>query len=158
MPGEQRAVTMRFLAQPGDVNFGGKVHGGMVMKWIDQAGYACAVGWSGRYCVTVAVGGIEFHTPVMIGDLVEVTAKLIATGTSSMRLAVDVQARDLKGGSARVTTNCLIMFVALDDAGHPTPVPSWVPQTEDDRHLADYASRLVGVSRAMEGKDPPHHT
>lgn len=155
MAGQQREVTMRFLAQPGDVNFGGKVHGGMVMKWIDQAGYACAVGWSGRYCVTVAVGGIEFHTPVMIGDLVEVTAKLIATGTSSMRFAVDVRARDLKGGATRVTTNCLIMFVALDEHGHPTPVPPWLPQTDDDRHLAEYASRLVGVSRAMEGKDPP---
>ncbi len=47
MAGQQREVTFRFLAEPTDVNFGGKVHGGMVMKWIDQAGYACAVGWSG---------------------------------------------------------------------------------------------------------------
>jgi acyl-CoA hydrolase len=48
-----RSITLRFLAEPTDVNFGGKVHGGAVMKWIDQAGYACAVGWSGYYCVTV---------------------------------------------------------------------------------------------------------
>ena len=47
---------MRFLAEPTDVNYGGKVHGGVVMKWIDQAGYAAAVGWSGTYSVTVAVG------------------------------------------------------------------------------------------------------
>src|SRR4051812_228729 len=58
MAGQQREVTFRFLTEPTDVNFGGKVHGGMVMKWIDQAGYAAAVGWSGRYCVTVAVGGV----------------------------------------------------------------------------------------------------
>ena len=49
MPGQQHEVTFRFLAQPTDVNFGGKVHGGMAMKWIDQAGYACVVGWSGMY-------------------------------------------------------------------------------------------------------------
>ena len=55
--GSQREITMRFLAEPMDVNFGGKVHGGAVMKWIDQAGYACAVGWSGLYCVTLYVGG-----------------------------------------------------------------------------------------------------
>ena len=55
-----REITLRFLAEPGDVNFGGKVHGGAVMKWIDQAGYACAVSWSGYYCVTVSVGGIRF--------------------------------------------------------------------------------------------------
>ena len=60
MSGQQHALSMRFLAEPTDVNFGGKVHGGIVMKWIDQAGYAAAVGWSGKYSVTVAVGGIRF--------------------------------------------------------------------------------------------------
>jgi len=49
----KRAVEFRFLAEPTHVNFGGKVHGGMVMKWIDQVAYACAAGWSGLYCVTV---------------------------------------------------------------------------------------------------------
>lgn len=44
-----RELTLQFLAEPADVNFGGKVHGGMVMKWIDQAGYACAAGWCGGY-------------------------------------------------------------------------------------------------------------
>ena len=84
MPGQQREVEFRFLAEPSDVNFGGKVHGGMVMKWIDQAGYAGAVGWSGQYCVTVAVGGIQFVAPILIGDLVTVRCKLIRTGNSSM--------------------------------------------------------------------------
>ena len=63
MPGQQHEVTFRFLAQPTDVNFGGKVHGGMAMKWIDQAGYACAVGWSSAYCVTASVSGIRFVAP-----------------------------------------------------------------------------------------------
>ena len=88
----QRELTLRFLAQPTDVNFGGKVHGGSVMKWIDQAGYACAVGWSGRYCVTVYVGGIRFYKPVLLGSLVEVHARVIYTGKTSMHVAVDVNA------------------------------------------------------------------
>ena len=75
---------MRFLAEPTDVNFGGKAHGGAVTKWIDQAGYACAVGWSGQYCVTVYIGAIRFHKPVLIGNVVEVSAKLIYTGRTSM--------------------------------------------------------------------------
>jgi acyl-CoA hydrolase len=66
----EREVTLRFLAEPTDVNFGGKVHGGAVMKWIDQAAYACAAGWSGQYCVTLYVGGIRFYQPVLIGSLV----------------------------------------------------------------------------------------
>ncbi len=79
MSGQQHEVTFRFLAQPTDVNFGGKVHGGMAMKWIDQAGYACAVGWSGAYCVTASVSGIQFVAPILIGDLVTVRARLIHT-------------------------------------------------------------------------------
>ena len=66
------SITLRFLAEPGSVNFGGKVHGGTVMKWIDEAGYACATRWAKRYCVTVSVGSIRFQKPIMIGDLVEV--------------------------------------------------------------------------------------
>lgn len=153
MPGQQRQITTRFLAEPTDVNFGGKVHGGMVMKWIDQAAYACAVGWSGAYCVTVAVGGIQFVEPILIGDLVSVECKLIHTGTSSMHFTVDVRARNLESQKIRLATSCVIMFVALDSPdGKPTPVPAWRPQSDEDRRLADYATRLVDISKAMEAQ------
>ena len=153
MPGQQREVVFRFLTEPTDVNFGGKVHGGMVMKWIDQAGYACAVGWSGRYCVTVAVGGIQFVQPILIGDLVTVRAKLILTGTSSMHLAVDVLACDLKDQDERLATSCVIVFVALDSPdGKPTAVPAWQPDSDEDRQLADFAQRMLGLSKAMESQ------
>src|SRR6478735_1707927 len=128
MPGQQRETTFRFLAQPADVNFGGKVHGGMVMKWIDQAGYAAAVGWSGQYCVTVAVGGIQFVKPILIGDIVVVRCKLIRTGSSSMHFALD----------------------APD--GRPAPVPPWVPQTDDDRILASYAEKIIAMSREQQAE------
>ncbi|MGN6225863.1 acyl-CoA thioesterase [Dyella sp. KULCS107] len=151
MPGQQNEVTFRFLAEPTDVNFGGKVHGGMVMKWIDQAGYACAVGWSGAYCVTASVSGIQFVKPILIGDLVTVKARLIHTGTSSMHLAVDVQASDLRSGEPRLATSCVMVFVALDSPeGKPTPVPTWVPRNDDDVRLQEYARRLMDMSKAME--------
>ena len=75
----RHTVNLRFMAEPSDVNFGGKVHGGSVMKWIDQAGYACAAGWCGGYAVTVYVGGIRFLRPIQIGQLVEVHAHLFTT-------------------------------------------------------------------------------
>src|ERR1041385_6325624 len=115
--GEAREVTLRFLAEPTEVNFGGKVHGGTVMKWIDHAGYACAVGWSGQYCVTAYVGGIRFHKPVLIGSLVQVRARLIYTGRTSMHVAVDVSAGDPKFGQYVKTTHCIIIFVAVDAQG-----------------------------------------
>ena len=151
MPGQQSEVTFRFLAEPTDVNFGGKVHGGMVMKWIDQAGYACAVGWSGAYCVTASVSGIQFVKPILIGDLVTVKARLIHTGTSSMHLAVDVQASDLRSGEPRLATSCVMVFVALDRPdGKPTPVSTWVPRNDEDARLQEYARRLMEMSKAME--------
>lgn len=74
------------------MKFGGKVHGGAVMKWIDLAAYACATGWSGKYFITAYAGGIRFVHPIHVGNLVEVTGKVIYTGTSSMNIAIDVQA------------------------------------------------------------------
>lgn len=151
MSGQQPEVTFRFLAQPTDVNFGGKVHGGMAMKWIDQAGYACAVGWSGAYCVTASVSGIRFVAPILIGDLVTVRAKLIYTGRSSMHMAVDVLARDLRKDEQRLATSCVMVFVALDSPdGKPTPVPPWEPRDENERRLQSSAKQLLEFSRGME--------
>ena len=151
MSGKQRELNLRFLAEPTDVNYGGKVHGGIVMKWIDQAGYAAAVGWSGRYSVTVAVGGIRFVAPIRTSDLVTITAKLVYTGSSSMHFAVDVNARDPMGGNDRLCTHCVIVFVALDGVdGKPTPVPPLTQETEEDRRLADYALKVMELSKGIE--------
>ncbi len=151
MSGQQRELTLRFLAEPTDVNFGGKVHGGIVMKWIDQAGYAAAVGWSGKYCVTVAVGGIRFVAPLRISDLVTVSAQLVYTGTTSMHFSVDVSARDPMGVEERLCTHCVMVFVALDDVeGAPTPVPAWEPQTDEDQRLSEYANQVMALSKGIE--------
>lgn len=152
MSGQQRELVFRFLASPTDVNYGGKVHGGVVMKWIDQAGYAAAVGWSGRYCVTVAVGGIRFVAPIRTSDLVTVTTTLVHTGTSSMHFSVEVSSRDpMQEGSARLCTHCVIVFVALDGVeGKPTPVPNWEPKNDEDRRLAEYATKVMELSKGIE--------
>ncbi len=151
MSGRQRELTLRFLAEPADVNYGGKVHGGVVMKWIDQAGYAAAVGWSGRYSVTVAVGGIRFVAPIGTSDLVTIKATLVYTGTSSMHFAVDVRARDpMSEDAGRLCTHCVIVFVALDDAGKPVEVPTWEPVREEDRRLSEYATQVMALSKDIE--------
>ena len=155
MEQREREVTLRFLAEPTDVNFGGKVHGGAVMKWIDQAGYACAVGWSRQYCVTLYVGGIRFYKPVHIGNVVEVHAKLIYTGRTSMHIAVDVSAGDPKDGRYAQTTHCIIVFVALDGQGRPIEVECWKPQTEEDVALEQYAKNLMKLRKGIEEKTSP---
>lgn len=149
MEGGQRDVTLRFLAEPGDVNFGGKVHGGAVMKWIDLAAYACSAGWSAKYCITAYAGGIRFVAPIHVGNLVEVSAKVIYTGSSSMHIAIDVQASDPKTLERRLTTHCIVIMVAVDEDGKPTQVPEWVPQTEEDKMLRDSAIKLMNMRKEI---------
>lgn len=157
MAGQQREISLRFLAEPTDVNFGGKVHGGTVMRWIDQAGYAAAVGWSGKYCVTAAVGGIRFMQPVLIGDLVSVTATLIRTGNSSLHVAVNVISRNLQTSEEMLTTHCVIVFVAVDpDSGKPVAVPTWTPITDQDCELAAYALRIKELSSHVDFEAARH--
>ncbi|WP_260261105.1 acyl-CoA thioesterase [Vibrio intestinalis] len=145
----QREITLRFLAEPSDVNFGGKVHGGAAMKWIDLAAYACAAGWSGKYCITAYAGGIRFVAPIHVGNLVEVSAKVIYTGSSSMHIAIDVQASDPKELKNRLTTHCIVIMVAVDEEGKPTKVPEWIPQSDEDIELKQSAIRLMNMRKQI---------
>lgn len=147
-----RAVTLRFLAEPGHVNFGGKVHGGALMKWIDQAGYTCAAGWTGKYCVTVYLGGLHFLRPILVGQLVELRALVIQTGRTSLHVAVDIYAGDPKGIETFRVGHCVIVFVALDETGRPGSVPAWHPVTEVDRALEEYAVRLTELRKQMDAE------
>ncbi|BCK26547.1 TPA: acyl-CoA thioesterase [Vibrio cholerae] len=156
MSSGKREITLRFLAEPGDVNFGGKVHGGAVMKWIDLAAYACAAAWSGKYCITAYAGGIRFVAPIHVGNLVEVNAKVIYTGKTSMHIAIDVQASDPKFLKNHLTTHCIVIMVAVDEAGKPSPVPEWIPQTQEDQELRSSAIRLMNM-RTEIGEEMEAH-
>lgn len=140
---QQRKIKFSFLAEPVDVNFGGKVHGGAAMKWIDQVAYACACAWSGEYSITIYVGGIRFLAPIKIGELVELEAKVIYTGKTSMHIAVDVYAKQIKAAKRSKTTHCIIVFVAVDHDNKPVEVPKWTPKTDEDITLEKYAIKLM---------------
>jgi len=152
----QHEITFRFLAEPEHVNFGGKVHGGMVMKWIDQVAYSCAANWSGHYSVTVYVGGIRFFHPIDIGDMVELTAKIIYTGTTSMHISVDVYSTKFNGKEREKNTHCVIVFVALDKKQQPTAVPKWIPKTAQEKEMEKYALSLMDSRKDIEEKMKPH--
>lgn len=145
----QRNITLRFLAEPQDVNFGGKVHGGAVMKWIDLAAYACAAGWSGRYCVTAYAGGIRFVAPIHVGSLVEVEAKVIYTGKSSMHIALEVNACDPKSLNRRLTTHCIVIMVAVDQNGQPERIPQWIPKSDADKKQHETAVNLMEIRKKI---------
>lgn len=149
-PSADSDITLRFLAEPSDVNFGGNVHGGTVMKWIDHAGYTCAANWSSSYCVTVYVGGIRFLKPISVGDLVELKAELMHTGRTSMHISVSVHARNPRNPETRFTTHCILVFVALDEHSEPAAVPAFTPETEHGRKLDAYAQRMIELRAQLQ--------
>jgi len=148
-------LTFRFLAEPTDVNFGGKVHGGAVMKWIDQAGYASAVNWCGGYAVTIYVGGIRFYNPIHIGYLVEIRTRIIYTAKTSMHIAVDVYSKALEANDFIHNTHCVIIFVALDAEGKTKPVPAFIPQTDEEKRMEIYAKKLMELRQGIEKEMQP---
>jgi len=135
-------VSFQFISEPTDINFGGKVHGGAVMKWIDQTAYTCARTWAETYCVTVYVGGIRFMRPINIGDVVKINAYVIHTGNTSVHIAVDVYGRDIASDDFEKKTHCVIVFVSVDGQGTPQTVKHWEPKTEREHKLEDYAIKL----------------
>ncbi len=149
-------IELQFLSEPSDVNFGGKVHGGMMMKWIDQAAYACAVQWSESYCVTVYVGGIRFYHPVHIGHLVKMEARIIYTGKTSMHIAVDAFSKPVGKENFVKNTHCVIVFVALDSENKPKEVPPFVPTTEKELAMNNYALKLMDLRKGIEEEMRPY--
>jgi len=149
--GHDDRIVLRFLATPSDAATGGRsVAAGSVMEWIDKAGYACAVGWAGAYCVTAYVGNVHHRHPIPSGSLVEVQARIIHTGRTSMHVVVTVSSADVATRAYDPATTCLLIFVAKDADGRPTPVPAWEPATAADRALA--ASALARIPARDEIK------
>jgi len=146
----ENKITFQFISEPTNVNFEGKVHGGIVMKWIDQAAYTCARNWSQTYCVTAFVSGIRFYSPINIGDLVKIDAYLIYTGNTSMHIAVDVYSKDIGENLFIKKTHCVLVFVAVDKNGKPTSVRKWTPITEQEKLMEKYAIKLKKIHEEID--------
>ncbi len=121
------------LMQPADANFMGNIHGGFIMKLIDEAAGACAYRFCRSRVVTAAIDRIDFHFPVRIGDLVRFWANVNYAGRTSMEVGVRVEAEDLASGVVTHTNSAYLVFVALGDDDRPAAVPPLTPQTEEQR-------------------------
>ncbi|GAA1975799.1 acyl-CoA thioesterase [Microbacterium pumilum] len=138
--GRDDRITMRFMSTPGDTAAGGRsVAAGSVMEWIDKAGYACAVGWAGAYCVTAYVGNVRHRRPIAPGSLIEVQARIVLTGRTSMHVVVTVSSSEVSERSYSPATTCVLVFVAKGADGRPAAVPEWQPQSRADRKLTEAA-------------------
>jgi 4-hydroxybenzoyl-CoA thioesterase len=132
------------------------VAAGRILEWIDRAGYVCAVGWSGTYCVTAYVGNLHVVETIQPGELVEIDSRIIHTGRTSMQILVEVRSSGIEEQTFTPAMNCILVFVAVDKEGRPTPVRQWTPAREVDRILqGDALARVAvrqGIRRAMDAE------
>src|SRR4051812_4753931 len=135
---DRHRLSMTILMTPDMSNFAGNVHGGILLKFLDQVAYTCATRYARAYAVTLSVDQVVFREPVHVGELVTFAASVNFTGTTSMEVGIRVTTEDLVARSVRHTNSCYFTMVAVGSDGRPVPVPPLVPVTADQerRHAA----------------------
>ncbi|MCM2129489.1 acyl-CoA thioesterase [Larsenimonas rhizosphaerae] len=143
-------TTMTVLMTPDMANFSGKVHGGALLKLLDQVAYACASRWAGTYVVTLSVDQVMFRQPVHVGELVTFLGAINYTGRSSMEVGIKVIAEDIHQGVVRHTNSCYFTMVAVDDNGRSLQVPAIEPEDDVARQRYDSAIKRRELRKEMD--------
>ncbi|MEC9360019.1 MAG: acyl-CoA thioesterase [Pseudomonadota bacterium] len=143
-------LSMTVLMTPDMANFSGNVHGGTILKLLDEVAYACASRYAGSYVVTMAVDQVTFRQPIHVGELVNFMASVNLTGRSSMEVGIKVIAEDTRSRTVRHTNSCYFTMVALDDERQPCAVPPYEPETPDEKRWCDAARRRRALRQELE--------
>lgn len=144
---------MTVLMTPDMANFAGNVHGGTLLKLLDQVAYTCASRYAGHYAVTLSVDRVVFREPVHVGELVTFLASVNYTGRTSMEIGIRVTTEDLLTNTVRHTNSSYFTMVALDDHRRPVRVPEWQPRTDEQRRRHRAAAKRRELRREMEARE-----
>jgi uncharacterized protein (TIGR00369 family) len=135
-------VTLSQLMHPEHANLLGNVHGGWIMKLVDEAGALACMRHAQKKVVTVAIDSMTFREPIRIGDLIILNAEVSYAGRTSMEAEVQVLAENPVTGERTHTNTAYLVYVALDDEGKPSPVPPLKPETQEEkRKMTDALER-----------------
>src|SRR6187431_1620495 len=146
-------LTMTVLMTPDMANFAGNVHGGTILKFLDQVAYACASRYAGRYVVTLSVDQVMFRQPIHVGELVTFLAAVNHTGVSSMEVGIKVLAENIRTHETCHVNSCFFTMVGVDDARTPVPVAPLEPGTADERRR--FAAAIVRKRLRQDVQTPP---
>jgi uncharacterized protein (TIGR00369 family) len=137
-------TTITELMIPSYANFGGKIHGGILLSLMDKVAYVCAAKHAGTYVVTVSVDNVEFRQPVEVGEVVSLHASVNYVGKSSLVVGIKVVAESIKDASVKHTNTSYFTMVAKDDNGKPTEVPGLILENDEDiRRFLDAIKRNI---------------
>lgn len=149
-PNPLHQLTMTLLMTPDKANFSGKVHGGAILKHLDEVAYACASRYCGGYAVTKSVDQVSFDRSISVGELVTFLASVNFTGRSSMEIGIKVVAEEATRRVCRHAMTCYFTMVAVDPEGRPTPVPPLEPASPTQRRRFEAARRRRKLRAEIE--------
>ncbi len=129
-PNHQTSMTV--LMTPDMANFSGNVHGGAILRLLDQVAYACAARYASSYVVTLSVDQVVFRQPIHVGELVSFLASVNYTGSTSMEIGIKVITENIQKKTVRHTNSCFFTMVPVDEDFKPQKVPPLVPATADE--------------------------
>jgi acyl-CoA hydrolase len=148
---QESRVTMTQLMAPQDTNLFGNVFGGVILAAVDRIAYVCATRHAGCPSVTVSIDQVDFRSPIDIGEIVTLVAEVSTVGRTSVEVCVQVWAESVtQSHERRLTNQCYVTMVAVDEHRHPVPVPRLRIETEAeyDRHHDALLRRAARVERA----------
>ena len=154
-------LTMTELMTPQTANFSGNVHGGAILKFLDEVAYACASRYAQSYVVTLSVDQVTFKQPIHVGELVHFLASVNFTGKTSMEIGIKVVAENIRTQAVRHVNSCFFTMVAVSDEGKSIPVPPFLPSTPDERRRhAGALARRAAREQLLGMKNPktPQHS
>lgn len=146
-------ASLTLLMTGQDANLAGNVHGGVVMKHIDNAAGVVAARHTHANVVTASVDRLDFHNPAFIGNLLLVKASLNLVGRTSMEIGVRVEAEDMVSGIRRHIASAYLTFVALDENFKPSAAPPLILETEEEKRRNREARNRRGVRLAEKQKE-----
>ncbi len=146
-------VRLSIVMNPEHANALGNVHGGVIMKLVDEAGALAAMRHARSIVVTVAIDSMTFMEPVYVGNLVTVDAEITYAGRTSMETRVTVSAEDPLTGSVTMTNHAYVVYVALDQQGHARPVPPLVASTPDEQAHIDAGRERQAYRKQQRAKE-----
>ncbi len=144
-------VTLSELMLPSHSNFSGKIHGGYLLKLMDQIAFACASKYSGCYCVTASVDTVDFLNPVDVGELVTLKASVNYVGKSSMVVGIRITAEHIQTGVKKHCNSSYFTMVAKDENGKNVQVPKLIlSNSEEVRRFYDSINRIENKKKSKE--------
>jgi acyl-CoA hydrolase len=143
-------LTMTVLMTPDMANFSGNVHGGTLLKYLDEVAYACASRYAGCYVVTLSVDQVVFREPIHVGELVTFLATVNYTGRTSMEIGIKVITENIQERSVRHTNSCFFTMVAVDENRKPVVVPKRETFTPDEKRRFAQAAQRRKIREELE--------